>query len=108
MWLFDEVDCLLIDSDFSLLVDVVLDFGWSCCVGDNGRLCGIIPGKTKLKVDVSLNVNDDERNNCGMLIVVFVFCIRFESFDDCWTKRGRPYFSLWRKLLKYVSKSFNV
>jgi hypothetical protein len=34
-------------------------------------------------VDVSLNVNDDERNNCGMLIVVFDFCKRFESFDDC-------------------------
>jgi hypothetical protein len=34
-------------------------------------------------VHVSLNVNDDERNNCGMLIVVFDFCKRFESFDDC-------------------------
>lgn len=77
-------------------------------VGDNERFDGIIPGKTKLNVDVSLNVNCDERNNCGMLIIGFVFCKLFVSFDDWWRKRGLPYFSLLRKLLKYPSKSFKL
>ncbi len=92
----------------SLLVDVVLDLVCSKFVGDNERFGGIIPGKTWSNVDVSLKVNCDERNKFGMLIVEFVFSKIFKSFDDCWTKRGRPYFSLLRKLLKYISKSFKL
>ncbi len=81
----------------SLLVDVVRDFVCSEWIGDNERFDGIIPGKTRLNIDVSLKVNCDERKNSGMLIIGFVFC---KSFDVCWCKRGRPYFSLLRKLLK--------
>jgi hypothetical protein len=53
-----DVDCRRrLASDFSLLVDVVRDFVCSKLIGDNERFNGIIPGKTRLNIDVSLRVN---------------------------------------------------